>query len=190
MSYPTDPEFKAIGVQLNHNVVKSVTRSGRTQVRSIGAAAWSFTAQYNNLTRDELAPVYAFLAGTRGGVDSFTIRPPIISNSRGSASGTLLTNGGHSAGDRTIAMDGISGTIKAGDFIKFGNHNKVYMCVSDFTNAGTMTIEPALNVSVSDGTQVTFNGVPFTMRVARDAQEYKFTGYDTYQFEVDLIEAI
>ena len=189
MTYPTDPEFETIDVRLNYNNVKSQTRSGRIQVRNIGAALWSFTASYNNLTRAQLAPIYAFLAGKQGGTSSFSITPPVISSSTGTATGTLRVNGAHSAGDNTIAMDGISGTIKAGDFIKFDNHTKVYMVVADFSS-GTMTIEPSLHEAVADNAVVTFNSVPFTMRVARDVKQFKLSGYDQYQFQVDFVEAI
>ena len=60
--------------------------------------------------------------------------PPVIGDSTGNATGTLRADGAHSAGDNTITMDGISGTVKAGDFIKFANHAKVYMVVSDFSS--------------------------------------------------------
>lgn len=190
MSYPTDPEFQAIDFRLNYNNVRSQTRSGRTQVRTVGTALWSFTAKYNDLTRAEFAPVFAFVAGQKGGEQEFNVTPPVISDSRGNASGVLKANGAHSAGDSTISMDGIAGTIKAGDFITFAGHTKVYMCVADFTASGTMTIEPALYESVGNDEIVTYDNVAFTMRLARDIQQFKFSGYERYQFEVDLIEAI
>ena len=189
MSYPTDPEFEAIDVRLNYNNVRSQTRSGRTQVRNIGAALWSFTAKYSSLTRAQMAPIYAFLAGTQGGTDSFSITPPVISDSTGNATGALRVNGAHSAGDNTVAMDGISGTVKAGDFIKFDNHTKVYMVVADFSS-GTMTIEPALHEAVINNEEVFFDSVPFTMRVARDVQQFKLSGYEQYDLQVDFVEAI
>tara|TARA_R100000951_G_scaffold14884_2_gene11650 strand:- start:4584 stop:5153 length:570 start_codon:yes stop_codon:yes gene_type:complete len=189
MSFPTDPEFAALDMRLNYNNVRSETRSGRTQVRNIGAAYWTFTARYPRLTRDKFAPIMAFLAGTRGGTDSFSVTPPVISDSGGDAAGSLLANGAHSAGDRTIAMDGITGTIKAGDVIKFANHDKVYMVVEDFTS-GIMTIEPGLVASVSDDEAVTYNAVPFKMRMAGDVQQFRVAGYEQYQIELDLIEVI
>jgi len=189
MSYPTDPEFQAIDVRLNYNNVRSLARSGRTQVRNLGSALWSFTAKYNNLTRAEIAPLLGFLASKRGGELPFTITPPVISDSSGNATGTLRANGAHSAGDTTIAMDGISGTIKAGDFLKFQTHSKVYMCTADFSS-GTMTIEPPLHTAVADNDTVTYNAVPFNMRQARDVQQFRLSGYDEYQFEVDFMESI
>lgn len=190
MSYPTDPEFQTIDVKLNYQNVKSQTRSGRTQVRNIGTGFWTFTAKYNNLTRDELAPIYAFLAATKGGTDTFTIVPPVISNTRGDASSTWTVNGAHTAGDRTIDVIVGAGGLKAGDFIKFDNHNKVYMVTADISASGTMSIEPGLVSSLSNGEQITYSSVPFTMRVTRDVQQFKLSGYDRYQFEIDFIEAV
>lgn len=191
MSYPTDPEFQAIDVKLNYNNVKSQTRSGRTQVRNIGAALWSFTAKYNNLTRDEMGPVMAFIASTRGGESSFSIVPPVIGNSRGNVSGSVAVNGAKSAGNSSVTISGGSGTIKAGDFIKFANHDKVYMVLQDASgSSGVAAIEPALHESVANGELITYNSVPFKMRVARDVQRFQLSGYDEYQVEVDFIEAI
>lgn len=190
MSYPTSPEFQAVDIRLVYNNVRSQTRSGRTQVRNIGAGYWTFSIRYPRLRQTDFAPIYAFLASTRGGTDSFSITPPsAISDSSGTATGTLRANGAHAAGDHTIAMDGISGTIKAGDFIKFANHTKVYMCTADFSS-GTMTIEPGLTEAVADNTVVAFDNVPFQMRLARDVQEFRIAGYEQYVIEVDLIEAV
>jgi len=190
MSYPTTPEFSAIKVESRHSNVRTETRSGRTQVRSLGAQRWSFTAKYNDLTRDEFAPVFAFVVGTGSGVDSFDIVPPVISDSKGNVSGTALTNGAHSIGDSTIAIDGISGTIKAGDFIKFAGHDKVYMVTADRTGAGIMSIHPPLISAVANDAQITYDNVPFKMRVANDIQQFGLTEFDRFTFEVDMIEVI
>lgn len=190
MTYPTDPEFSAVNVESRHANIRSETRSGRTQVRSIGAQRWSFTAKYNDLTRDEFAPVYAYIMATGGGVDAFEIVPPVISDSSGDISGTMLVNGNHLAGDNTISVDGFSGTIKAGDFVRFSSHTKVYMVTQDLTGAGTLNISPALISGASDGIVVDYSNVTFTMRVVNDVQKFSLSGYDRYQYEVDMLEVI
>lgn len=190
MSYPTDPEFQAISIVLEYNNLRSEARSGRTQVRNVGSARWSFTAKYNDLTRDQFAPVMAFLASKRGGEDAFDITPPVVSSTRGDASGSATVNGANNAGDRSISVQGFSGSLKAGDFIKFANHTKVYMVTNDVVSGGDAIIEPALYSSVADNEAITYTSVPFRMRVARDIQQVKFVGYDRFQFEIDLIEAI
>jgi len=190
MSYPTDPEFAAINVTSRHSNVVSETRSGRRQVRSIGAQRWAFTAQYNELKRTEFAPVYAFVMTLEGQLNTFTIVPPVIGSTSGTATGTILTNGSHSIGDNTIAIDGITGALKAGDFIKFANHDKVYMLTADRDGAGVMTMQPALVAAVSDNTAVIYNNVPFTMRLDNDVQEYNLGGFDRYEYELDMVEAL
>lgn len=190
MSYPTDPEFSAINVTSRSSNVMTETRSGRRQVRSIGAQRWAFTAQYNELKREEFAPVFAFIMTLDGQLNTFTIVPPVISTTSGTATGTALTNGAHSIGDNTIAIDGITGTLKAGDFVKFSNHDKVYMVTADRNAAGILNIRPGLLASVADNTTITYNNVPFTMRLDNDVQEYSLSGFDRYQYEIDMVEAL
>lgn len=190
MSYPTDPEFSAINLRSKHKNFVTESRNGRRQVRSIGAQQWVFSASYNNLTRAEFMPVYAFCIKQKGQLNTFSVTPPIISSTRGNVTGTMAVNGAHTTGDTTVAVDGISGTIKAGDFVKFNNHDKVYMVTSDLTGPGTLNIEPGLYSDVADNTTVIYNDVPFLMRLENDIQEFDLSGFDQYNFEVDLIEAI
>lgn len=190
MSYPTDPEFASVEVTSRHANLRTETRSGRTQVRSLGAQRWALRGRYNDLKRSEFAPVFGFVMAQGGGTESFTIVPPVISDSSGGAIGTMQSNGAHSAGDSTISVDGFSGTIKAGDFIKFASHDKVYMVTADRANAGTMSIQPPLVSAIPDNDVVTYNGVPFTVRLENDVQEWSLSGFDRYNFELDFIEVL
>lgn len=189
-TYPTTPEFRAINITSRHSNLVSETRSGRRQARSIGTQRWAFTAQYNPLTREEFMPVYAFVISQDGQNSTFTIQPPVISDAQGNVSGTMLVNGSHSIGDNTISIDGISGTIKAGDFVKFNGHSKVYMVTSDLTGAGTLNIIPSLTTALSDNESVAYDNVSFTMRLNNDIQEYSLNSNEYYQFEVDMIEVV
>lgn len=189
-AYPTTPEFRAINITSRHSNLVSETRSGRRQARSIGTQRWAFTAQYNPLTRAEFMPVYAFVISQDGQNSTFTIVPPVISDAQGSISGTMLVNGAHSIGDNTIAVDGFSGQIKAGDFVKFNGHSKVYMVTSDLTGAGTLNIIPSLVTALGDNEAVAYDSVTFTMRLNNDIQEYSLNTNEYYQFEVDMIEVV
>lgn len=189
-TYPTTPEFRAINITSRHSNLVSETRSGRRQARSIGTQRWAFTASYNPLTRAEFMPVYAFVISQDGQNSTFTIVPPVISDAQGSISGTMLVNGAHSIGDNTIAVDGFSGQIKAGDFVKFNGHSKVYMVTSDLTGAGTLNIIPSLVTALGDNEAVAYDSVTFTMRLNNDIQEYSLNTNEYYQFEVDMIEVV
>ena len=190
MSYPTSPDYTAIGFKGVSNTVKSETRSGKIQVRTVGAQRWEFTASYKDITRAQFMPVAAFVMSQDGSTGTFTITPPVISSARGNVSGTVSVNGAHTAGDSTIAVDGFTGTIAAGDLIKFSGHSKVYMVVSDRAGAGTLTVTPAITENLADNEAVTYDNVPFNVRLKNDVQEYKANGYDKYSFEVDFIEVI
>ena len=126
-TYPTTPEFQAINLESRHSNLMSESISGKVQVRAIGGQKWAFTAKYNPMTRAEFNPVYAFVISQQGMKGTFTIVPPVISSTTGSATGTMLVNGATGAGASTVSIDGITGDIKAGDVIKFANHTKVYM---------------------------------------------------------------
>ena len=144
----------------------------------------------------------AFIIKQRSRKENFTIIPPEIEDARGSETGTVLVNGVHAVGDTTIAMDAFAsdgaGRFKAGDFIKFASHNKVYMVVSDVTsssNAATVTIEPPLTTALADDSVVTYDNVPFTVHLTNDVQEFGAVGADKdgnllYQFELDVEEAL
>ena len=144
----------------------------------------------------------AFIIKQRSGKENFTIIPPEIEDARGNETGTVLVNGVHAVGDTTIAMDAFAGNgdgrFKAGDFIKFASHTKVYMVVSDVTsssNAATVTIEPPLITALADDSAVTYDNVPFTVFLTSDIQEFRVVNTDNsgnllYQFEFDVEEAI
>jgi len=188
-TYPTTPEFQAINLKSTHNNVKSTTVSGRVQVRSIGGQKWAFSAKYNPMTRAEFQPVFAFVTSQQGMLGTFGIVPPVIGSTSGSATGTALVNGSTSAGVTSVPVDGFTGDIKAGDFVKFG-HVKVYMVTADRDGAGNISIEPALISAVSDNETMTYNGVSFTMRMTNDVQSYSLSQFEYYTYELDMEEVL
>jgi hypothetical protein len=139
----------------------------------------------------------AFIVSQRGKKESFQFTPVIIDDALGVETGTVLVNGVHAVGDTTIAMDAFaadgSGRFKAGDFIKFGGHNKVYMVVSDVTsssNAATVTIEPPLTTALSDNDTVVYDSVPFTVALSNDIQEFGLPSDAFFRYEMKFIEVI
>lgn len=189
-TYPTAPVFNSVNFTSEFFNLSSQTISGRTQVRNIGGQRFTFTASYPAMTRAEFSPVQGFLMAQRGMAETFTIVLPEVSSSSGSVVGTILAGAVASIGDTSIALDGFTGTLKAGDVFKFANHNKVYMATADLAGAGTLSFQPALVASVSDNEILTHDDVPFTVRLNNDVQEYGISTDLTYSYEVDFIEAI
>ena len=192
-TYPTTPEFSSIGFSSEQKTITSTTDSGKMFAVQIDGQRFKFSASYPPMNRSEFAPVIAFVMKQRSQKETFQIALPDLKNAKGDISGTVLVNGSHSAGDTTIDVDGMTGTLKAGDFVKFGGDTKVYMVVSDATavaGAATLTIEPPLRSALANDDSVTYDGVEFTVRLTNDIQQFNTGDLDLYRFEVDFIEAL
>ena len=192
-TYPTTPEFASVGFSSEQKTITSTTDSGKMFAVQVDGQRFKFSASYPPMNRSEFAPVYAFVMKQRSQKETFQISLPDLKDAKGSISGTVLVNGAHSAGDTTIDVDGMTGEIKAGDFVSFAGDTKVYMVVSDATavaGAATLTIEPPLRSDIADDAAVTYDGVEFTVRLTNDVQQFNTGDLDLYRFEVDFIEAL
>ena len=187
---PTSPVARNASVSSQQNTITSVTTSGRVQARQIDGQRFTITLTYPPMTRSEFAPIKAFLMKQRSRLNTFTVVPPTIKDALGTASGT--PTGTASAGDTSITLGGTgTGTLKAGDYIKFANHDKVYMVVEDQSDisTGTLTIEPPLRLAIS-AQDITYDNVPFTVRLRNDIQEFSIGTTNLYQYELDVIESL
>jgi hypothetical protein len=192
-TYPTSPEFASVGFASEQKTITSTTDSGKMFSVQVDGQRFKFSASYPPMSRSEFAPVYAFIMKQRSQKETFQIALPDLKNAKGDVSGVVSTNGTSSAGDTSVAVDGMTGTLKAGDFVKFNGHSKVYMVVADVTasaGSATLTIEPPLREDLSDNEVVTYDGVEFTVRLTNDVQEFNTGDLDLYRFEVDFIEAL
>src|SRR6056300_643859 len=191
-TYPITPEFSSIGFSSEQATITSTTDSGKMFAVQIDGQRFKFSASYPPMNRSEFAPVYAFIMKQRSQKETFQIALPDLKNAKGDVSGTVLVNGSHSTGDTTIDIDGMTGTLKAGDLIKF-SHDKVYMVVADATasaGATTITIEPPLREALADDSSVTYDNVEFTVRLTNDVQEFNVGMDNYYRYEIDFIEAL
>ncbi len=196
-------KFETLGIKSIQNTIISKSVSGKKLARQIDNQRFAFTVRIVTGTRSDVyGELMAFIMKQRSGKENFTIIPPEIEDARGNESGTVLVNGVHAVGDTTIAMDGHNndGTHKfrAGDFLKFASHNKIYMVVANVTsssNASTVTIEPPLLTALADDSVVTYDNVPFTVHLTNDIQEFGVVGTAKdgaflYQYEFDVEESL
>ena len=189
-------QFESLGIKSIQNTIISKSVSGKKLARQIDGQRWAFTIKIITAKRSDVyGELMAFIIKQRSGKENFTIIPPEVEDARGTASGT--PTGTASAGATSITLGGTgTGTLKAGDFIKFANHDKVYMVVADQSDisTGTLTIEPPLTTAVSAST-IVYDNVPFTVYLTNDVQEFGAVGADNngnvlYQFEIDVEEAL
>ena len=196
-------KFETLGIRSIQNTIISKSLSGKKLSRQIDNQRWAFTIKIITGTRaDVYGQLMAFIVKQRSGKENFTIIPPELEDARGNESGTVLVNGDHAVGDTTIALDGHNNdnphAFKAGDFIKFASHTKVYMVVEDVqasSNASTVTIEPPLVSTLANNSVVTYDNIPFTVHLTNDIQEFGAIGTAKdgallYQFELDVEETL
>jgi len=80
--------------------------------------------------------------------------------SSGTSSSQVSVNGTHAAGSTNVSLSFANGTIKKGRFIKFNNHDKIYLVTSTFTTgSGILSIFPSLRQTVPSGTQLLYRDV-------------------------------
>ena len=192
--------FETMGIKSLQDTIISKSLSGKKLSRQIDNQRFGFTASIIVGKRSDIyGELMAFIIKQRSQKENFTIIPPEVEDARGNVSGTVLVNGTHAIGDTTINIDGMTGTLKAGDFVKFASHNKVYMVVTDATadgsNEATITIEPPLRTALVDDSVVTYDNVPFTVHLTNDIQEFGVVGADgsgnlLYKFEIDVEETV
>ena len=192
----SNAKFESLGIKSIQNTIISKSQSGKKLARQIDGQRFGFTARIITAKRSDVyGELMAFIIKQRSGKENFTIIPPEVEDARGTASGT--PHGTASAGATSITLGGTgTGTLKAGDFIKFANHDKIYVVVADQSDisTGTLTIEPPLTTAVSSS-NITYDNVPFTVHLTNDMQEFGVVGADKdgnalYQYEFDVEEAL
>jgi len=192
----SNAKFNTLGIKSIQNTIISQTVSGKKLARQIDGQRWGFTARVITAKRSDVyGELMAFIVKQRSGKENFTIIPPEVEDARGTASGT--PNGTASAGATSITLGGSgTGTLKAGDFIKFASHDKVYMVVADQNDisTGSLTIEPPLTTAITNS-DIQYDNVPFTVHLTNDIQEFGVVGSDKdgnalYQFEIDVEESL
>jgi hypothetical protein len=189
-------KFESLGIKSIQNTIISKSQSGKKLARQIDGQRFGFTARIITAKRSDVyGDLMAFIIKQRSGKENFTIIPPEVEDARGTASGT--PHGTASAGATSITLGGTgTGTLKAGDFIKFANHDKIYMVVADQSDisTGSLTIEPPLTTTISSS-NIQYDNVPFTVYLTNDIQEFGVVGADKdgnslYQFEFDVEESL
>ena len=191
--YPTDPVFEAVNFKLVTPSQVTETNSGKVRRTGYGVSYYTWEASYSTLTPLEAGTVTGYLAQTFGPQLSFEIILPQISYTKLSNQTTNTvtvgsTNSGigatNTVGAKVVKLTGCGANkpvLAAGDFFKFSNHSKVYMCVSpctaDINGNATLYFSGSLtNTIVSGTTTLTITAVPFTAILSEDVQEWS-VGY-------------
>lgn len=185
--FPINPKPSNISISSISPTLVSLTHSLKRQVRRRGGQRWLIDVKYPPLSREEFAPIWAFSIAQQGQFKTFSYIPEIYGSTSGSATGSIIADGIYTAGDSIITTTGLTGTLKAGDFIKFG-HDKIYMLTSD--GSTTLNIEPALIADVADLESIIYNDVEFKVAFTGDITNMNVAVNQYISYALKFVEIV
>lgn len=180
-NYPSTPEFQAVSFKINTPSQTSESMSGKIRRVGFGVSYYSWDAKYNNLSAVDAGSVVGYLSQALGQQFSFNIILPELSYSKApnQTSNTPGVAASAVRGSTTVTLNGCGANknvLAAGDFFKFNNHSKVYMCVSPCISNGsgvaTLYFSCPSVTNIPGGTNLTITAVPFTAILAEPEQVY------------------
>tara|TARA_A100000172_G_scaffold81110_1_gene73040 strand:+ start:20419 stop:21126 length:708 start_codon:yes stop_codon:yes gene_type:complete len=175
--------------------------------------AWEFDFTTVPLTRAEMAPMYSFLCAQNGTAETFTIKPPgtahqyifdTSSNRTFDLAQTALVKGSvgvftridSTENSQDVSEDGGVTFINTGDYLRFVNHDKVYIWRGSRFSVGCANfggslfsqngyIWPPLQADVPTGTDLNWDP-NFTVALISEPQvtETDEEGFFTLSFSV------
>jgi hypothetical protein len=179
--FPDEVSFQAVSFQINTPTQSTETFSGKTRRVGMGVSYYSWEVKYPNLLPIDAGTVNGFVAQAFGPQFSFEIILPEISYSKAPNQTNTVprtsANASIGATSVTLANCGVSkNVLAAGDFFKFANHSKVYMCVSpcvsNSSGVATLFFSCPLITAVPNPTNLTITAVPFTAILTEDVQKF------------------
>jgi hypothetical protein len=175
-TYPASPAFNAVNFKINTPVIKTTTLSGKSRRVAQGHSFYSFEAKYGNLSPFDAGPILGFISQQYGALESFQIVLPKVSYTKvtDQTTTTVTTSATVAAGVGQVNVTGVASgknLLRAGDFFKFANHTKVYMCAVTWTTGQPLYFSGSLVTAVPSGTQLVINAVPFTVILDNEPQQ-------------------
>jgi hypothetical protein len=193
-TYPASPAFNAVNFKINTPTIKTQTLSGMSRRVSMGHSFYTFSVKYGNITKYDAGPIIGFVAQQYGSLETFQIVLPEVSYSKlGSdqTTSTVTTSAAVLAGVDSVAVTGVTAgkfLLRAGDFFKFANHTKVYMCTVSWTSGNPLYFSGSLVKDVPSGTQITYTAVPFTVILDNEVQQYDVAAGGITTMTLDMRE--
>jgi hypothetical protein len=194
-AFPTSKKPSVFNFSSNRPNSTAYTLSGKRSVKQFAAQYFTFSVQMPPMNQADFMQFYSFLVKQKGSFDTFTFQYPLENQGVDKGQTDIAVNGSASAGATQVPMDGFSTStndvLKAGDLIKFANHDKIYM-ITDDENANSsgevaaVDIEPPLQAAVVNNEAVTVNQPSFTVALEQDDVLYSTdaAGFFTLSFDV------
>lgn len=197
---PTFPTLPISDMNVRSVNPTRVTKSinGLEQRQAIGSQYYEVTATFRNLTQAQQRQLQGFINEMKGPLTGFDITlPDYVGDSTGTYTGsiTVATNtaaGASSVPVTTAASNGVV-VLKAGDLIRFSNHNKIYAVAADVTAVTgneTITLTTPLRSAVTTSHTVSHKDVQMFVRFVNDNQEFSMDTSQFPSFEIDFREVL
>ena len=194
-AFPTTKKPRVLNFSSNRPNSTAYTLSGKRSVKQFAAQYFSFSVQLPAMSQSDFMPYYSFLIKQKGSFDTFTFQYPLENQGSDKGQTDIAVNGTAAVGASQVPLDGFTnstnGVLKAGDLIKFANHNKVYMVTADENSDGSgeiaaVDIEPPLQAVLVNNEAVTVNQPSFTVALVQDDVLYSTdaSGFFTLSFDV------
>jgi|TARA_R100000458_G_scaffold8194_2_gene6468 hypothetical protein len=194
-AFPTTKKPRVLNFASNRPNSTAYTLSGKRSVKQFAAQYFSFSVQLPAMSQSDFMPYYSFLIKQKGSFDTFTFQYPLENQGSDKGQTDIAVNGTAAVGASQVPLDGFTnstnGVLKAGDLIKFANHNKVYMVTADENSDGSgeiaaVDIEPPLQAALVNNEAVTVNQPSFTVALVQDDVLYATdaSGFFTLSFDV------
>lgn len=179
--FPDEVEFQTVGFEVNTPSQTTETFTGKLRRVGFGVSFYTWEVRFVNLLPIDAGTVNGFAAQAFGPQFSFEIILPSISYSKApnQTANTPASSQSRPIGATSITLSNCGANknvLAAGDFFKFANHTKVYMCVSpcvsDGAGAATLFFSCPLVTAVPPSTNLTITAVPFTAVLTEDVQKF------------------
>jgi hypothetical protein len=203
--YPTTVKPTKISVSIEQPTLTSTTNALTTQRRTLGAHRIQLEYTYPPMDADEMQPFIGFFNAMQGQAKAFKLNVPkeLINDTTHIADtathNVLIESGSTGAvGQRVIRVDNFGNSlttaIKAGNFIQFSNHDKIYVVAADGGSDGSgdclIRFEPGLLTAVTASHDLNNfdEDIPLHAIFASSTIEFDVNSALLYGFKINFIE--
>lgn len=159
--------------------------SGAIQTLNRKGSYWKMRLTFSNITGARKGVVQGFFTRLNGQEHRARLKDYGYQK-RGTASGTASINGSGQTGS-TVNITGLSGTLKAGDYISFSN--ELHMVTADVAGSGAVPISPPIRNSTTTGATVQISN-PTGVFMLDGTPSWSSSGLYVSNMSVTLIEDI
>jgi hypothetical protein len=156
---------------------------------------WEIDIELPPMERADAEQFIGFLCGLNGPRGTFTLGDPDGTTPRGTATGTPVVKGAGQTG-RTLLTDGwstgVTGILKAGDWIQIGNYAYKVTQDADSDGSGNATLEifPTLRAAPSDNASITTGSTTSLWRLKTNQINWSVNDLRHYGITIQAVEAI